>query len=191
VKERSRPTGYRTGMADLSGKRIAIIVTDHFEEAELVKPRDELRAAGAEVKVYSTGTDPIQAVEGDTEPTQKVEVDGTFDEVDVASIDALVVPGGTVNADQIRVDETAQSIVKAVSEAGKPLAAICHAPWLLISAGLVEGKRLTSYASLSVDLKNAGADWVDEEVVVDGNLITSRDPDDLPAFIGAIQDALV
>ncbi|MXG88189.1 type 1 glutamine amidotransferase domain-containing protein [Nocardioides flavescens] len=178
-------------MADLSGKHIAIIVTDHFEEAELVKPRDELRAAGAEVKVYSLGTDPIQAVEGDKEPTQKVEVDGTFDDLDVDSIDALVVPGGTVNADQIRVEEKAQSIVKAVTEAGKPLAAICHAPWLLISAGLVDGKRLTSYASLSVDLKNAGADWVDEEVVVDGNLITSRDPDDLPAFISAIQDALV
>lgn len=191
MKVGPRAIGYRDGMADLSGKRIAIIVTDHFEEAELVQPRDELRAAGAEVKVYSTGTDPIQAVEGDTKPTQKVEVDGTFDDVDVSAIDALVVPGGTVNADQIRVDETAQAIVKAVSEAGKPLAAICHAPWLLISAGLAEGKRLTSYASLSVDLKNAGADWVDEEVVVDGHLITSRDPDDLPAFIQAIQDALV
>src|SRR5512141_1549272 len=130
-------------MSDLSGKTIAIIATDHFEEAELVQPRDALRAAGAEVKVYSTGTDPIQAVEGDTEPTQKVDVDGTFDDLDPGTIDALVVPGGTINADTIRTDEKARAIVRAVSEAGKPLAVICHGPWLLVSAGLVRGKRLT------------------------------------------------
>ena len=177
-------------MSDLSGKKIAIIATDHFEESELVHPRDALRAAGAEVKVYSTGRDPIQAVEGDTSPTQKVDVDGTFDELDVAAIDALVVPGGTINADTIRTEEKAQAIVRAVHEAGKPLAVICHGPWLLVSAGLAKGKRLTSYASLSEDLRNAGADWVDEEVVVDGNLITSRNPNDLPAFIKAIEDAL-
>jgi protease I len=177
-------------MADLSGKRIAIIATDHVEEAELVVPRDELTQAGAEVKVYSSGTDPIQAVEGDTEPTQQVEVDGTFADVDVDAIDALVVPGGTINADTIRTDETAQALVRRVAGAGKPLAVICHGPWLLVSAGLVEGRRLTSYPSLAVDVRNAGGDWVDEEVVVDGNLITSRDPDDLPAFVRAIRDAL-
>jgi protease I len=177
-------------MADLTGKRVAIIATGFFEEAELVKPRDELRAAGADVKVYSTGTDPIQAVEGDTKPTQMVEVDGTFDDVDVDAIDALVVPGGTVNADTLRTNETAQTLARKTIGAGKPLAVICHGPWLLVSAGLVEGKRLTSYPSLSIDVKNAGGDWVDEEVVVDGSLITSRNPDDLPAFIGAIQDAL-
>ena len=178
-------------MSDLSGKTVAIIATDHFEEAELVKPRDALRDAGAEVKVYSTGTDPIQAVEGDTKPTQKVDVDGTFDDLDVSSVDAVVVPGGTVNADTIRTEEKAQQIVRAVHEAGKPLAVICHGPWLLVSAGLAKGKRLTSYSSLSDDLSNAGADWVDEEVVVDGNLITSRNPNDIPAFIKAIEDALV
>ena len=177
-------------MSDLSGKRVAIIATDHFEEAELVEPRDALRKAGAEVKVYSTGTDPIQAVEGDTEPTQKVDVDGTFDDLDVSAVDAVVVPGGTVNADTIRTEEKAQQIVRAAHEAGKPLAVICHGPWLLVSAGLAKGKRLTSYSSLSDDLRNAGADWVDEEVVVDGNLITSRNPHDLPAFIKAIEDAL-
>src|SRR3954447_5997445 len=177
-------------MADLTGKRVAIIATTHFEEAELVEPRDALVKAGAEVKVYSTGTDPIQAVQGDTEPTQKVDVDGTFDEVDVASIDALVVPGGTVNADKIRVAEQAQQLVRAIDEAGKPLAVICHGPWLLVSAGLVDGRRLTSYQSLSDDIKNAGGDWVDEEVVVDQNLITSRNPGDLDAFIGALTDAL-
>jgi protease I len=177
-------------MSDLSGKKIAIIATDHFEEAELVQPRDALRAAGAEVKVYSTGRDPIQAVEGDTSPTQKVDVDGTFDELDVAAIDALVVPGGTINADTIRTEERARALVRAVSEAGKPLAVICHGPWLLVSAGLVRGRRLTSYPSLADDVRNAGGDWVDEEVVVDGNLITSRNPGDLPAFVKAIEDAL-
>ena len=177
-------------MTDLSGKTVAIIATDFFEEAELVKPRDALRDAGAEVLIYSTSTDPIQAVEGDTTPTQKVDVDGTLDQLDVGSVDAVVVPGGTVNADRIRTEEQAQQIVKRAVEDGKPLAVICHGPWLLVSAGLARGRRLTSFASLADDVRNAGGTWVDEEVVVDGNLITSRDPDDLPAFIQAIQDAL-
>lgn len=177
-------------MSHLAGKKVAIIATDHFEEAELVEPRDALRQAGAEVKIYSTGTDPIQAVEGDTEKTQKVDVDGSFDDLDVSGVDAVVVPGGTVNADTIRTDEQAQAIVKAVVAAGKPLAVICHGPWLLVSAGLARGRRLTSYPSIADDVRNAGGDWVDEEVVVDGNLITSRNPDDLPAFIKALEDAL-
>ena len=177
-------------MTDLSGKTVAIIATDFFEEAELVKPRDALREAGAEVLIYSTGTDPIQAVEGDTTPTQKVDVDGTLDDLDVGAVDAVVVPGGTVNADRIRVEQRAQEIVRQAMADGLPLAVICHGPWLLVSAGVAKGRRLTSYASLADDVRNAGGTWVDEEVVVDGNLITSRDPDDLPAFIGAIEDAL-
>lgn len=177
-------------MADLTGKKIAIIATSHFEEAELVQPRDELAKAGAEVKVYSTSTDPIQAVEGDTEPTQKVDVDGTFADLDVASVDAVVVPGGTVNADTIRTDATAQKIVQDATAQGKVLAVICHAPWLLISAGLAKGRRLTSFSSLVDDVRNAGGEWVDEEVVVDGTLITSRNPDDLPAFVDAISRSL-
>ncbi len=177
-------------MTDLSGKKVAIIATDFFEEAELVEPRDRLRDAGAEVKVYSTGTDAIQAVEGDTTPTQKVEVDGTLEDLDVSSIDAVVVPGGTVNADRIRIEERAQTIAREVLDAGKPLAVICHGPWLLVSAGLVRDRRLTSYHSLADDVRNAGGDWVDEEVVVDGTLITSRNPDDLPAFVEAIEAAL-
>jgi protease I len=177
-------------MSDLTGKTVAIIATDFFEEAELVKPRDALRDAGAEVKIYSTGTDPIQAVEGDTTPTQKVDVDGTLDDLDVGSVDAIVVPGGTVNADRIRVEERAQDIVRQAMADELPLAVICHGPWLLVSAGLAKGRRLTSYASLADDVRNAGGTWVDEEVVVDGNLITSRDPDDLPAFIKALEDAL-
>ena len=177
-------------MTDLNGKKIAIIATDHFEEAELLTPRDELAKAGAEVKVYSSSTDRIQAVEGDTSPTQKVDVDGTFGDLDVSTVDAVVVPGGTINSDTIRLDEDAQSIVKQANEADKVLAVICHGPWLLVNAGLVEGRRLTSYESVALDLKNAGANWVDEEVVVDGNLITSRNPGDLPAFVEAISEAL-
>jgi protease I len=178
-------------MTDLNGKKIAILATDHFEEAELTTPRDELVKAGAQVKVYSSSTDPIQAVEGDTTPTQKIDVDGTFGDLDVETVDAVVVPGGTVNADHIRTDEDAQEIVREAYDAGKVLAVICHGPWLLVNAGLADGKRLTSYQSLALDLKNAGATWVDEEVVVDGNLITSRNPDDLPAFVDAISEALV
>ncbi len=177
-------------MSHLSGKKIAIIATDHFEESELVTPRDELSKHGAEVKVYSTGTDPIQAVEGDTEPTQKVDVDGTFADLDVSTVDAVVVPGGTVNADHIRTDEDAQSIVREALDSDKVLAVICHGPWLLVSAGLAKGRTLTSYSSLSVDLENAGATWVDKEVVVDGKLITSRNPGDLDAFVEAIGEAL-
>ena len=143
------------------------------------------------MKIYSTGTDPIQAVEGDTEPTQKVDVDGTFDDLDVAAIDAA----GRARAAPSTPTPSAptrrpSAIVRAVSEAGKPLAVICHGPWLLVSAGLAEGRRLTSYPSLADDVRNAGGDWVDEEVVVDGNLITSRNPGDLPAFVKAIEDAL-
>ena len=178
-------------MTDLNGKKIAIIATDRFEEAELVTPRDELAKAGAEVRIYSADGDPIQAVEGDTQPTQKVDVDGTFGDLDVSAVDAVVVPGGTVNADHIRTDEDAQEIVRQALDSDKVLAVICHGPWLLVSAGLAKGRTLTSYPSLSVDLENAGATWQDDEVVVDGQLITSRNPDDLPAFVEAISEALV
>jgi protease I len=177
-------------MADLSGKNVAIIAVTFVEDAELTTPRDALTEAGATVRVYSPDGSSIQTVEGDTDPKQEIQADGSFGDIDVDTIDALVVPGGTVNADKLRVDEDAQTLVRQVTDADKPLAVICHAPWLLVSAGLVEGKRLTSFESLSVDVKNAGGDWVDEEVVVDGNLITSRNPDDLDAFVGAIEDAL-
>jgi protease I len=177
-------------MTDLTGKNVAIIAVDFVEDAELTTPRDRLREAGADVKVYSPDGAPIQAVEGDTEPTRKIETDGGFDDVDVSGIDALVVPGGTVNADKLRVDSTAQALARQVLDDGKPLAVICHGPWLLVSAGLAEGRRLTSYASLADDVRNAGGDWVDEEVVVDGHLITSRNPGDLDAFVGALEDAL-
>jgi protease I len=177
-------------VSHLTGKHVAIIAGDYVEEPELLVPRDELRKAGATVKVYSPDGGPIQATQGDVNPTQKVEVDGSLDDVEPDAIDALVVPGGSVNADHLRMDETAQCLVREVDEAGKPLAIVCHGPWLLISAGRARGRRVTSWPSLADDLRNAGADWTDEEVVVDGHLITSRKPDDLPAFVRAIEGAL-
>ncbi|GAA3807415.1 type 1 glutamine amidotransferase domain-containing protein [Nocardioides panacisoli] len=177
-------------MTHLTGKRVAIIASDYFEEAELVTPRDALREGGAEVKVYSPTGEPIQAMQGDVEQTQKVEVDGSLDDVVVDEIDALVVPGGTVNADHLRTDTTAQKLVRQAAGAGKPLAVICHGPWLLVSAHLVEGRRLTSWPSLADDVRNAGGSWIDDEVVIDDYLITSRKPDDLPAFVEAISTAL-
>ena len=177
-------------MSDLTGKTVAIIATDFFEEPELVEPRDRLREAGATVRVYSDSGEAIQAVQGDTDPTQKVDVDGSFDDLDLTSIDALVVPGGTVNADRIRADTRAQDLVRQVMEDKRPLAVICHGPWLLVSAGLARGRSLTSFHSLADDVRNAGGTWTDEEVVVDGNLITSRSPDDLPAFLKALEDQL-
>jgi len=176
--------------ADLNGKNVAIIAVDFVEDAELTTPRDRLRDAGADVKVYSPDGSPIQAADGDTDPTQKIDADGSFADVDVERVDALVVPGGTVNADKLRVDSTAQTLARQVAGSGKPLAVICHGPWLLVSAGLVEGRRLTSYHSLAEDIRNAGGSWVDAEVVVDRNLITSRNPGDLDAFVGALTDAL-
>lgn len=177
-------------MSNLSGKTVAIIVSDFVEEPELLEPRDKLRAAGATVKVYSVSGDPVQAVEGDTEPTQKVEVDGTLDDLDPGTISALVVPGGTVNADRLRVEPRAQDILRHVMEHKVPLAVICHGPWVLVSAGLARGRKLTSFHTLADDVRNAGGTWIDEEVVVDGNLITSRSPDDIPAFLDAIEEAL-
>ncbi len=177
-------------MPDLTGKRVAIIAGDYVEEPELVGPRDRLREAGAEVRVLSRDGSPIQAAEGDVNPTQKIETDGAYADLDVDTIDALVVPGGTVNADHLRVDERAQTLVRKVAAADKPLAVICHGPWLLVSAGLVDGRRLTSWPSLRDDIRNAGGGWVDAEVVVDRKLVTSRKPDDVPAFVEALVQLL-
>lgn len=177
-------------MPDLTGRRIAIIASGHVEEAELVGPRDRLREAGATVEVFSLDGEPLQAVESDVNPTSMIEVDGDIDAVDVDGIHALIVPGGTVNADNLRTDQRAQTLVRKAAGAGAVVGVICHGPWLLVSAGLVEGLRLTSWPSLEVDIRNAGGDWVDAEVVVDRFLITSRNPDDVPAFSDAIAQAV-
>lgn len=178
-------------MTDLSGKKVLMLAADGFETVELFKPRDALKAAGATVTLASIKTDPIQGMEQDITPAEKVTPDLTLDQVDSANFDALVIPGGTCNPDKLRVEERALEIVEEFMDQDKVVAAICHAPWLLAEADVIDGVRLTGFKSIRTDLENAGGDVVDEEVVIDGNLITSRCPDDIPAFIDAITQALV
>lgn len=177
-------------MTDITGKRIAIVSSDYFEESELVQPMQQLVASGATVDVVAPHDGTLQAVRGDVNQTIKVPVDKTLDTVNASDYDAIVLPGGVINADHLRLNEKAQQFVRDFAEAGKPIAAICHGPWLLVSSGLVNKRKLTSYHTLADDIKNAGGTWVDEKVVVDGTLITSRKPDDLPAFTEAIITAL-
>ena len=167
---------------DLSETKVAILVAHGFEQVELLEPRKALEEAGAEVHIVSP-------VEGDTVKgwnhdhwDREVDVDVRLDGAAVDDYDALVLPGGQMNPDNLRGDEAAVDFVRSFFEAGKPVAAICHGPWLLVEAGVADGRRVTSYHTIKTDLKNAGADWVDEEVVVDQGLVTSRNPDDLPAF---------
>ncbi|WP_017672543.1 type 1 glutamine amidotransferase domain-containing protein [Blastomonas sp. AAP53] len=172
-------------LPDLTGRRICILATHGFEQSELIQPRDDLKGAGATVTIVSPESGEIRGWKGD-DWGQSVSVDAPLDGAKAEDFDALVLPGGQINPDLLRVDETAMALITSFADAGKPIAAVCHAPWLLIEAGLVEGKTLTCYNSIRTDLKNAGANYVDQEVAVDGNLITSRNPDDLPAFGEAI-----
>ena len=165
----------------LQGKRVAILATDGFEQAELLTPRDELRKAGATVDVVSLKSGQIQGFDHLT-PDTKVTVDKTLSEASASDYDALVLPGGANNPDHLRIDEDALAFVRGFFDAGKPTGAICHSPWILINAGVARGRTLTSFKSIRQDLRNAGANVVDEEVVVDNGLVTSRDPNDLPAF---------
>jgi protease I len=177
-------------MADLSGKKVAIIATDYFEESELTEPMKALKEAGATVEVIAPKSGEIKGVKH-MEPGQPVKVDKTLDEANANDYDAAVFPGGAINADSLRMEKKARDfIIKIMDEQGKPTAVICHAPWLLVSSGLARGKKLTSFHTIQDDMRNAGADWVDEELVQDGNLITSRKPDDLPAFNKALLAAL-
>jgi protease I len=168
-------------MSQLNGKKIAIIATDGFEQAELTGPRDALLAAGATVTIVSPKSGDIQGMQHH-DKGDKVKVDATLDSVKADQFDGLVLPGGVANPDELRVNKSAVALVKAFATAGKPIAAICHGPWTLIEADVVRGKKMTSWPSLQTDLRNAGANWVDEQVVTDGNLVTSRKPDDIPAF---------
>ncbi len=177
-------------MADLSQARVLILAADGFETVELFEPKKALEAAGATVTLASLGTDPIQGMEQDLNKAEMATPDLAVGDVDTDDYDALVLPGGTCNPDKLRVNERAVEIVAEFMEDDKIVAAICHGPWLLAEADVIEGRRLTSYPSIRTDLENAGADVVDEEVVVDGNLITSRKPDDIPAFNKAIIAAL-
>lgn len=177
-------------MAELSHARVLMIATDGFEESELMKPRQALLDAGATVTLASLKMDPITGESGG-EKGESITPDMLVSDVDSANYDALVLPGGVHNPDTLRMDATTIDLVEAFFEDGKTVAAICHAPWLLVEADIVDGKRATSWPSVRTDLENAGATVVDEEVVVDGNLITSRNPDDIPAFVDAIKAALV
>jgi protease I len=166
---------------DLTGFRVAVVATHGFEESELTRPVEALRQAGAEVQVLAPEIGMIQAFRHQ-EPAGKVKVDRALAEARPEEFHGLLLPGGALNADALRADATALDFVRRMAQAGKPMAAICHAPWVLISAGLVDDLRLTSYRTIRDDLVNAGAEWVDAEVVVDGGLVTSRQPDDIPAF---------
>jgi protease I len=169
-------------MADLSGKKIAIVATDYFEESELTEPLKALKEAGAAVEIIAPHDGEIKSVRH-VDPGQSIKVDKTLDEANPADYDGAVFPGGAVNADALRMEQKARNfITKILDELGKPTAVICHGPWLLASAGLARGKKLTSFFTIQDDMRNAGAKWSDEEVVQDGNLITSRKPDDLAAF---------
>jgi protease I len=170
----------------LQGKKIAILAADGVEKVELEQPREALRQAGAEVEVLSLKSGEIQARDHDLEPAGTVAVDRAVKDASVDEFDGLVLPGGTVNPDKLRLDRSAVSFVRDFVISGKPVGAICHGPWTLVEAGVVVGRTLTSYPSIRTDLRNAGAHVADEEVVVDGNLITSRSPSDLPAFCEAL-----
>ncbi|MGN8049287.1 type 1 glutamine amidotransferase domain-containing protein [Curtobacterium sp. 22159] len=178
-------------MASLDGKNVLVIATNYgVEQDEIVVPVDQLRERGASVTVAAQETGSIQTLVGDKDPGKSVDVDTTIDGVSLDGFDALVVPGGTINADTLRTDQQAVALVKAFVESGKPVAAICHGPWTLVEAGVLTDRTITSYPSLQTDVRNAGAGWVDREVQVDGGLITSRNPGDLPAFVDALDHAL-
>jgi protease I len=165
----------------LNGLRVAILATDGFEEAELVEPRKVLEAAGAKTTVIAPKSGKSQGMKHD-EKSEKVAVDSTFDSANPADFDAVLLPGGALNADALRVVRPAQQFVQEFNNAHKPIAVICHAPWLLVSAGLTRGRTITSYHTIQDDLRNAGAKWMDKEAVRDNNWVSSRQPTDIPAF---------
>jgi protease I len=165
----------------LSGKKIAILVTDGFEQVEMTEPRKALQQAGADTDLVSPAKGEVQGWNHD-KAADKFPVDVPLDQANADDYDALVLPGGVMNPDHLRMNKTAVHFVRAFFDAGKPVAAICHGPWTIIEAGAARGRTLTSWPSLQTDLRNAGANWVDREVVTDNGLVTSRKPDDLPAF---------
>jgi protease I len=171
---------------ELKGKRIAIIATDGVEQVELEKPRKAVEEAGASTELLSPQSGEIQAMNSDIEPADKFSVDKALSDVSADDYDALILRGGTVNADRLRMDDGVLSFVKDFFKSGKPAGVICHGPWTLVEADLVRDRTLTSYPSLRTDIRNAGGHVVDEEVVVDQGLVSSRNPDDLPAFCAKI-----
>ncbi len=174
-------------MKRLEGKKIAILVANGFEQVELTKPKQALEEAGATTHIVSPEKDKVKAWD-ETNWGDEFEVDVLLNEASAEDYDGLVLPGGQLNPDFLRVNEKAVRFVKSFVDLGKPIGAICHGPWTLIETGMVKGRKMTSYHSIKTDLRNAGAHWVDEEVVVDQGLVTSRKPDDIPAFNKKIID---
>ena len=170
----------------LQGRRVAILAADGVERVELESPRKAVQDAGGQTELLSLKPGEIQARNHDLDAAGTFTVDRVVGDASVNDYDALLLPGGTVNPDKLRIDDTAVSFVRAFVDSGRPVGVICHGPWTLVEADVVEGRTLTSYPSVHTDLLNAGATVVDEEVVIDGNLISSRSPDDLPAFCNAI-----
>lgn len=165
----------------LEGKKVAILATDGFEQSELMEPYKALREAGAEVVIVAPKGGRIQGWKH-IQPGEQVDVGLSLDQADAEDFDALMLPGGVMNPDQLRMNPKAVHFVRDFHTARKPIAAICHGPWMLVEADIVDGRRVTSWPSLKTDLRNAGAEWTDAEVVCDRGLVTSRKPDDLPAF---------
>jgi protease I len=168
-------------MSDLKGKRVAIIVTDGFEQIEMTSPREALDNAGAKTVLVSPKDDKVQGFKHH-DKADSFDVDLPLSKANAAEFDAVVLPGGVINGDALRVEKRAQQFVQEMDRAGKPIAVICHGGWLLISAGVVKGRRITTWPTLQDDMRNAGAQWEDREVIADRNLVSSRKPDDLPAF---------
>ena len=169
----------------LSGLKVAILALDGFEQAELTEPRKALQQAGADTRIVSAKPGQIQGFNHD-KPADRFDVDMTLDQARAHDFDAVLLPGGVMNADTLRVDPAAQRFVQAMQQSGKPFAIICHAAWLLVSAGLARGRKLTSWPTLQDDLRNAGAEWSDQPVVKDGNWVSSRNPADIPQFNPAV-----
>jgi len=168
-------------VADLKGLRVAILASDGVEQAELTEPQKFLQQLGADVRVLSPDGEAIQAMQHD-EKTDKIPAQGSIKQASAREYDAVLLPGGALNSDKLRMNNEARRFVKEIDRAKKPVAAICHAPWLLISAGLVKGRSVTSYYTIQDDLRNSGASWTDDAVVRDHNWVTSRQPSDIPAF---------
>jgi protease I len=179
-------------MADsLEGKSVGIVLAPRgSEEVEFTEPKSAVEDAGGSVDVLGIETGEVETVNGDLDPAGSYEIEKSFDEVTVEDYDGLVVPGGTVGADTLRGDDTTVEFVQDFFETEKPLAVICHGPWTLVEADVVDGRELTSYHSLETDIRNAGGNWVDEEVVVDEGLVTSRNPDDLEAFCDKVVEEI-
>jgi protease I len=181
VGDRKPIEGVQMTDQKLQGKKVAILAAEMFEEVELVEPKQALEGAGATTELISLEPGEVQAF-NHYDKAGSFKVDRTVEEASADDYDALLLPGGVGNPDNLRQDENAVEFVRSFFEQGKPVAAICHAPWTLVEAGVVRGRKLTSFPSLQTDIRNAGGNWVDEEVVVDAGLVTSRKPDDIPAF---------